>query len=158
MTATTDTLTRYVQYRATDGYVVQAFTWLGAPSFPAGTGYAFVADAASAYTPGSTYAALAASSAYTLSGPATATSGTAITLTLTPNNNGPGADVTVTLSDGGAGGTFSAGTATFGAGKDTAQSVTYTPKAAGTVTISATNNGGLTNPASLSVTVAAATA
>ncbi|GBQ65790.1 hypothetical protein [Komagataeibacter swingsii] len=158
MTSTTNTLTRYVQYRTTDGYVVQAFTWLGAPSFPAGAGYAFVADAANAYTPGNTYATLAVSSAYALSGPATAMAGSAVTLALTPNNSGPGADVTVTLSDGGAGGTFSADTVTFGAGKDTAQSVTYTPKAAGPVTISATNSGGLTNPASLSVTVAAATA
>lgn len=38
----------------------------------------------------------------------------------------------------------------------TPRTVTYTPKAAGTVSISATNSGGLTNPAGLSVVVSAA--
>ncbi|PYD77395.1 hypothetical protein CFR80_17995 [Komagataeibacter oboediens] len=118
-------------------------------------GFAYALDAAGKYSAGSIYTP---STEYTLSGASTATAGTALTLTLTPDNDGPGADTTVTLSDGNAGGTFSADTVTFSGCTNTAQTVTYTPKAAGTVTISATNTGGLTNPASLSVTVAAAAA
>ncbi|WP_214176809.1 hypothetical protein [Komagataeibacter oboediens] len=118
-------------------------------------GFAYALDADGRYPPGSIYTP---STEYTLSGNSTATAGTALTLTLTPDNDGPGTDTTVTLSDGNAGGTFSADTVTFNGCTNTARTVTYTPKAAGTVTISATNTGGLTNPASLSVAVAAATA
>lgn len=70
MTDAANTVTRYIQYRTADGYVVQAFTWLGTPSFSAGTGYAFVADAANAYTPGSKYAALVTASAASQTAPA----------------------------------------------------------------------------------------
>ncbi len=96
-----------------------------------------------------------ASTSYALTGAATATVGTALTLTITPDNSGPDTATTVTLSDGSAGGTFSSDTVTLAAWDAAAQTVTYTPKAAGAVTISATNTGGLTNPASLSITVAA---
>jgi len=116
-------------------------------------GFAYALDAAKAYPVGSIYIP---STDYTLTGATTATAGTALTLDLTPNNDGPTGDVTVTLSDGGAGGTFSSSTATLSGCTKTVQTVTYTPKAAGTVTISATNSGGLTNPASLSVAVSAA--
>lgn len=118
-------------------------------------GFAYALDAAKAYPVGSIYIP---STDYTLTGATTATAGTALTLTLTPDNDGPGANTTVTLSDGNAGGTFSADTVTFNGCTNTARTVTYTPKAAGTITISATNDGGLSNPASLNVVVATATA
>lgn len=129
----------------------QALTGLAGISAP--DGFAYALDAAGKYPVGSLYAP---STAYTLAGASVATAGTPLTLTLAPDRDGPGADTVVTLSDGGAGGTFSAPTVTFAGCTNTAQTVTYTPKAAGTVTISATNNGGLANPASLNVTVAAA--
>ena len=97
-----------------------------------------------------------ASTTYTLAGASTATAGTAITLTLTPGGSGPSADTVVTISDGSAGGAFSSATVDFAAWSAVAQTVTYTPKAAGTVSISVTNTGSLTNPDSLSVTVSAA--
>ncbi|MBV1825901.1 hypothetical protein [Komagataeibacter oboediens] len=120
-------------------------------------GFAYALDADGKYPVGSIYTPTPATD-YTLAGASTATAGTPVTLTLTPGGDGPAADTTVTLSDGGAGGTFSSPTLAFGAYSAAPQTVTYTPKAAGTVTISATNTGGLTNPASLSVAVTAATA
>ncbi|MFT8655967.1 MAG: hypothetical protein ABF785_04655 [Acetobacter papayae] len=96
------------------------------------------------------------STAYTLTGASTGTVGTALTLSLVANVDGPENDTVVTLSDGSVGGKFSAATVTLPAGSTVAQTVTYTPAAAGTVTISATNTGGLTNPDSLSITVSAA--
>ncbi|WP_221223413.1 glycoside hydrolase family 30 beta sandwich domain-containing protein, partial [Acetobacter oeni] len=95
------------------------------------------------------------STAFTLTGAATGTVGIAQTLTLTPNNNGPTTATIVTLSDGGAGGTFSPATVTFAAGSATAETATYTPSGAATVSISARNNGSLTNPEDLSVVVSA---
>lgn len=95
------------------------------------------------------------STAYTLTGATTGTAGTATTLSLAANNSGPAAVTEVTLSDGSAGGKFSSPTVTLPAGSSAVQTVTYTPAAAGTVTISGTNTGGLTNPSDLSVTVAA---
>lgn len=135
------------------GYVIaaQMLTDPAKVSLPAGFAYAL--DAAKNYAVGSIYTP---ATDYTLTGATTATAGTALTLDLTPNNDGPTGDVTVTLSDGGAGGTFSSSTATFSGCTKTVQTVTYTPKAAGTVTISSTNSGSLTNPVSLSVTVSAA--
>lgn len=115
-------------------------------------GFAYALDAAGKYPAGSVYTS---STGYTLTGPSTGAAGTALTLTLTPDNDGPVSDTVVTLADGGAGGTFSADTVTFNGCTNTARTLTYTPKAAGTVTISATNGDGLANPASLSVTVAA---
>ncbi|GCE81796.1 hypothetical protein [Komagataeibacter oboediens] len=132
---------------------VQSFTSLTGVTAP--EGYAYALDADGKYPVGSIYTP---STEYTLSGASTATAGTPLMLILTPNNDGPGTDTTVTLSDGNAGGTFSADTVTFNGCTNTARTVTYTPKAAGTVTISVTNTGALTNPANLSVAVAAATA
>ncbi|BCZ76157.1 hypothetical protein [Komagataeibacter phage phiKX2] len=160
-TTTSSSIQNYIVYRTAAsgsegvGYVVNRVLWDGASTFEPGTGLALALDADGAYQVGSTYTP---STEYTLSGASTATAGTPLTLTLTPDNDGPDADTTVTLSDGNAGGTFSAETVTFNGCTNTAQTVTYTPKAAGTVTISATNNGSLTNPASLSVTVSAAAA
>lgn len=93
---------------------------------------------------------------YTLTGASTGIVGTTLTLTVTPNNSGAEAATTVTLTDGDAGGTFSPASVALPEWDATAQTVTYTPKAAGTVTISATNSGSLTNPASLSVVVSVA--
>ncbi|MCE2579612.1 hypothetical protein LDL36_14135 [Komagataeibacter sp. FNDCR1] len=160
-TTTASSIQNHIVYRTVAsgdegvGYVVNSILWDGASTFDPGSGLALALDADRAYPIGSTYTP---STEYALSGAATATAGTPLTLTLTPDNDGPGADTTVTLSDGNAGGTFSAETVTFNGCTNTAQTVTYTPKAAGTVTISATNNGSLTNPASLSVTVSAAAA
>ncbi|MFT9441018.1 MAG: hypothetical protein ABF593_04565 [Acetobacter papayae] len=96
------------------------------------------------------------SSVVTLSGASTATAGTALTLTVGLNGTGPASAVTVNLSDGSASGKFSSDALTFAEAGAATQTVTYTSAAAGTVTISGTNTGGLTNPADLSVTVAAA--
>ena len=96
------------------------------------------------------------SAAITLSGASTATAGTALTLTVSLNGTGPASAVTITLSDGSAGGKFSSDDLTFDEAGATTQTVTYTPAAAGTVTISTTNTGGLTNPDSWSITVSAA--
>lgn len=162
-TATPTTAQNYVMYRTQAdgwqqvGYVIMAMTLPGPDAFPPPAGMAIGLDAEKAYPDGSIYPVT--STGYTLAGAATATAGTPLSLILAPDNNaGPGANTTVTLSDGGAGGAFSADTVTFAAGSMSAQTVTYTPKAAGTVTISATNNGGLTDPASLNVVVAAAAA
>lgn len=139
------------------GYVIMSMMLPDAGAFTPPAGMAMGLDAARAYPEGSIYPV--PSTGYALTGAATTVAGAPLTLTLAPDNNaGPQANTTVTLSDGGAGGTFSASTVTFDAGSTTAQTVTYTPKAAGTVAISATNNGGLTDPASLEVTVGAAAA
>ncbi|GBR03548.1 hypothetical protein AA21952_1088 [Acetobacter oeni LMG 21952] len=96
----------------------------------------------------------APSTTYALSGPTTAVAGTPVTLSLTPDGTGPSADTTVTLSDNGAGGTFSPATAVFTAGSSVTDTVFYTAVSSGTISISATNNTGLTNPGALSVQVA----
>ncbi|GBQ38901.1 hypothetical protein [Komagataeibacter europaeus] len=135
------------------GCVVNNVLWDGTASWTPPAGTAAIADPGRRYPIGSGYGT---TTDYVLTGPDTAVAAEPVTLSLKPGGSGPQADVTVTLSDGGAGGTFSSGTVTFGADVNTTRTVTYTPKAAGTVTISATNNGSLTNPASLTVTVAAA--
>ncbi|MBV1825924.1 hypothetical protein [Komagataeibacter oboediens] len=137
------------------GTVTENNNLSGLTGIVADAGFAYALDADGKFPVGSIYTP---STRYALSGASTATTGTALTLTLTPDNDGPGEPTTVTLSDGNAGGTFSADTVTFDGCTNTARTVTYTPKAAGPVTISATNTGGLTNPAGLNVTVGAATA
>ncbi|MFT8718168.1 GDSL-type esterase/lipase family protein [Acetobacter sp.] len=87
---------------------------------------------------------------YTLTGPASLTVGSAGTYTLTPDA-APAADVVVTLTST-VTGAFSSTTVTFKAGSTATQTVTFTPSTAGSGTISATNNGGLTNPAAVTVT------
>lgn len=134
------------------GYVHNCIVWDGSPNWSPPSGSAAVQDNAGKYPIGSVYSS-GASTYYSLKGYIQATAGTAITLTLVPNGAGPASAVTVTLSDGGAGGTFSATAVDFAVDSTTAQTVTYTPKAAGSVTISATNDGGLTNPTALALTV-----
>ena len=65
--------------------------------------------------------------------------------------------VTITFSDGGKGGTFIPSTAVLSNSSPTATFV-YLAPAVGSFTISATNDGGLTNPASVSFTAKVATA
>lgn len=59
--------------------------------------------------------------------------------------------IVVTPSDGGGGGTFTPSTVTISSGTPTA-TFTYTPASTGAKTISATNDGGLSNPADLPYT------
>ena len=61
--------------------------------------------------------------------------------------------VTVTPSDGGAGGTFTPTTVNISSGSPTATFIYTPPAGSATLTISVTNNGGLTNPASIPYTV-----
>lgn len=77
-----------------------------------------------------------------------------VTLTCTLDEVATSA-VTITLSDGAAPGTFSAATVVIPIGSISG-SLTYTSATAGAVTISATNNRGLTNPSSVGVTVTSA--
>lgn len=98
----------------------------------------------------------------------TVTGGAATAVTMTGPSSGPvslassnftvGANGTitgtiiVTPSSGGGGGTFTPATVSISAGVPTA-TFTYTPTTTGVKTISATNNGGLSNPANLAYTV-----
>lgn len=90
---------------------------------------------------------------YTLSGPSTATVGLASDQFFVELGLGQQVSaVTITPDDGGAGGTLSLASVTL---TDTHRiaSFTYTPLAAGTVTISVTNDGGLTDPDPITLTV-----
>jgi hypothetical protein len=90
---------------------------------------------------------------YTLSGPSSGGVGIASTnfTVALPGGVTVAGTVTVTPSDGGAGGTFTPATIglTTGAPSGT---FTYTPASTGAKTISVTNNGGLTDPVSLTYT------
>lgn len=101
---------------------------------------------------------LQAATTYTLTGPSTATVGSASSNFTVQSNGTLSSAVTVTPSDGGGGGSFSPATVTLAANASGTSSATftYTPASAGTKTISTTNNGGLTNPASISLTASAA--
>lgn len=97
--------------------------------------------------------------ATTLTGPSTGTVGVAssnFTSTLSPGG-GTSSGVIITPSDGGGGGTFSPATVTLSTGTPSA-TFTYTAASAGAKTISVTNNGGLTNPGSLTYTASAGSA
>lgn len=99
-----------------------------------------------------------AATGVTMSGPSGGTSGVAssnFTVGVTPIGGTITGTVTVTPSDGGGGGTFTPTTVGLTTGSPTA-TFTYTPASAGTKTISATNNGGLTNPGNLSYVSSAA--
>ena len=93
-----------------------------------------------------------ASPAPTHSSPGVTSGNYTISLSLTAQANSP---VTITPSDNGAGGTFSPSTVVLAAGTPGVSGVfTYTPASYGVKTISFTNNGGLTNPSSVSYTCA----
>lgn len=91
---------------------------------------------------------------YTLTGPSSGPIGTAST-NFTVSPNGKIVSAVITPSDSGGGGTFTPASLTF-TNSSAAQTFTYTPSSAGTKTISATNNGGLTDPGSLTYTATAA--
>lgn len=96
--------------------------------------------------------AVSSATSYTLSGPSSGAVGTASSVFTVASGGSLASAVTVTPSDGGAGGSFSPTTVTLSAGVGTSGTFTYTPASAGAKTISATNNGGLTNPASVTYT------
>lgn len=98
-----------------------------------------------------------AATATTLVGPSTSSVGSAsgvFTATLSPAGSAASATVVVTPNDGGQGGTFSPTSVSLTTAAPSA-TFTYTAASAGSKTISTTNNGGLTNPAGVAVTVAA---
>ncbi len=99
----------------------------------------------------------AAATAYTLLGPTSAYQHVASTnFTVAPNGSISSA-ITVTPSDGGAGGTFSPSSVIFAVGNNDSVTFTYTPAASGSITISTSNSGSLTNPSPLTLAVTAAT-
>lgn len=89
--------------------------------------------------------------AVTLTGPTSGTNGVASTDFTVGADGTITGDVVVTPSDGGDGGTFTPTTVTINSGSPTG-TFTYTPASTGTKTISVTNDGGLTNPSSISYT------
>src|SRR6185312_9506492 len=89
------------------------------------------------------------SGTFTLSGPTTLALNVASTFTVQPVRS-LSSPVTVTPSDGSHGGIFSPTSVTMsGAG---AQTFTYTPLQVTSISISAANGGGLTNPSPISTT------
>lgn len=100
-------------------------------------------------------AAPSGATAVTLSGPSGGVAGTASTNFTIGADGAITGTVTVTPSDGGAGGTFSPASVAISAGTPTA-TFTYTPASTGAKTISVTNDGGLTNPSSVTYTATAA--
>lgn len=93
-----------------------------------------------------------AATAYTLTGPTTGLVGSATTNYTVQSNGTLAAPVTVTPSDNGKLGSFSPSSVTLAAGTNTSATFTYTPLYYGTISISTTNNGGLTDPAPISFT------
>lgn len=101
--------------------------------------------------------AAATASAVTMTGPTTGVVSVASTA-FTVGADGPiTGTVVVTPSDSGGGGTFTPTTVSISSGSPTG-TFTYTPASTGAKTISVTNNGALTNPASITYTATAATA
>jgi hypothetical protein len=98
-----------------------------------------------------------AATTYTLTGPSAGTVGVASTnfTVALPGGSTVAAPVTVTPSAGGGGGTFTPTSVNLTTAAPSA-TFTYTPASAGAKTISVTNSGGLTNPANLTYTAAAA--
>ena len=98
-----------------------------------------------------------AATATTLSGPSSGAVGVASTNFTVGANGSITGTVVVTPSDGGGGGTFTPTTVSISSGSPTG-TFTYTPASSGAKTISITNNGGLTNPSSLTYTASTGTA
>lgn len=102
-----------------------------------------------------TYTASSATGVLSMIGPSAGTT-TVASEPFTVSIAGPIAGTAVvTPSDGGGGGTFTPTTVSLSSGTRTA-TFTYTAGSVGTKTISATNNGGHTNPSNLSYAAAAA--
>lgn len=102
-------------------------------------------------------ASSAAATAITLSGPTTGTVGVASSNFTVGANGAITGTVVVTPSDGGAGGTFTPSTVSISSGSPTG-TFTYTAASTGAKTIAVTNNGGLTNPGSITYTASTAPA
>ncbi len=124
-----------------------------------GTGTISTTNNASLTNPsGATFSVTAATTSfttYTLTGPASLTAGSASGYTITPGS-GAALSTAVTITPACTlSGTFSPSSVVIPAGSTAAQTFTFTPGAAGTGTLSATNSGSLTNPASMSIAVAA---
>lgn len=96
----------------------------------------------------------AGATATTLTGPSSGTVGSASSNFTVGANGAITGTVTVTPSDGGAGGTFTPTSVAISSGTPTA-TFTYTASSAGAKTISTTNDGGLTNPSSITYTASA---
>lgn len=101
-------------------------------------------------------AELLPATALTFTGPSSGATGAASTNFTVVANGSLASSVTVSLSDGGAGGSFTPSSLTLTSGS-TSATFTYTAASAGAKTLSITNNGGLTNPSSLTYTASAAT-
>jgi hypothetical protein len=94
-----------------------------------------------------------AATAYAVTGASTANTNEVVTLTLTPDGDADG--IAVTLDDGAAAGSFSVNPVTFSG--SSAATTDYTcPSTAQTVTITYTNDGGLTDPADHDIVVSLA--
>jgi hypothetical protein len=90
--------------------------------------------------------------AYTLTGPSGGLVGSASSNFTVQATGTLGSSVIVTPSDGGKLGSFSPTTATLAAGTNTSATFTYTPLYYGSITVSTTNDGGLTDPSSKTYT------
>lgn len=176
-TLVTAALNDTLHFRSTIvGNVIKIYVWLNGASMP-GTPSATVTDSSisAAGYPGFYYALDGASTGTTMAvdnivydDAAAAAAATAITLTNASPNSGPvgvasnnftvGANgaisgtVVVTPSDGGAGGAFTPTSVSISSGSPTG-TFTYTPTTpTGGKTISVTNDGGLSNPSSVTYT------
>ena len=89
---------------------------------------------------------------YTLTGSSTGAVAQPGTYTVSLNGT-VASTVTITPSDSSGGGTFNPTSLAFTSGGTSTQTFTYTPASSGTKTLSSTNSGTLTNPASTNVVV-----
>lgn len=99
----------------------------------------------------------APATAVTMTGPTSGVVGTPSSNFTVACNGAITGTVVVTPSDGGAGGTFTPTSRSLSSGSPTG-TFTYTAASAGAKTISATNNGGLTNPSNITFTASTAAA
>lgn len=93
----------------------------------------------------------AAATAITMTGPSGGPNGSASSVFIIAANGVISGTVVVTPSSGGGGGTFTPSTVSISSGSPTA-TFTYTPASVGVKTISASNNGSLSNPTPISYT------
>lgn len=123
-----------------------------APNFTWASG-STVSTVLAAFKAGSSSAATST----TLNGPTSGIAGVPSTNFTVGANGTITGTVTVTPSDSSGGGTFSPTSVNISSGTPTA-TFTYTPASAGAKTISTSNNGGLSNPSSITYTASAAPA
>jgi hypothetical protein len=146
LTASSGTITAQSVTDAT--HATLTFTAPGSP------GTVTITDPSTGAT--ATITIVAAATSYTLTGPSAGSVGVASTnfTVALPASRAVSAAVTVTPSSGGGGGTFTPATVTLLANTVAASATfTYTPASTGVKTISTSDNGGLTDPSSLTYTV-----